>query len=126
MTKRLKKTTNTTLVLEALIRADDFLTSKMLSDSIGITPGSVNVAVHSLQSFKAVECVEGNGKLWWFATPENDTRTKHIHERTPESRPRRPKKTKLAPMPNIQVGSAKPPLEQMRDLEKIAKEFKNG
>jgi hypothetical protein len=50
--------------------------------------------------YKAAECVEGNGKLWWFATPGSDTRCRQVLERVPEEKGTRNRK---------RTGPRKPP-----------------
>jgi len=55
----------------------------------------VLVALHNLKYCKAVEIVESERKLWWFVTPDADVRSKILHERTPETKPRAKRKAKL-------------------------------
>lgn len=88
MTGRLKETTATSLVLGALVRADDFRTGRQLVEETGQSPARVSAALYSLLKHKAVELVEAPDNLWWFATPESDTRVRVVEERTPESAPR--------------------------------------
>lgn len=76
------------VVLEALVAADDFMTAAQISERTGITARDATSALHNLRYCKAVEFVEAEGRLWWFATPASDTRTKHFEERAPETRPR--------------------------------------
>lgn len=89
--KPFKETTITTRVLEGLIRADDFMTARQIQEKFlpDKTPTRVATALVELRNFNAVGCIEQYNRLWWFATPDEDTRTRIVHERTPESRPRR-------------------------------------
>lgn len=88
------------LVFNALVAADDFVP---LGQLIAMTKGHQNqitAALHHLQEHKAVEAVVGaNKRLYWFATPESDTRSKRVDERTPEDRPRRVRRTRVNLVP---------------------------
>lgn len=92
MTKKMKQPTATTLVLEALIRADDFRTSRQLQAELQLDTNHVSAALCHLAKHKAVEFVEADSSLWWFATPETDTRSRVVDERAPEDRPRKPRR----------------------------------
>lgn len=89
---KMKERTATTLVMDALLRADDFRTGRQLMDELKLDTNHVSAALCHLRKYSAVDCVEGEDALWWFATPENDQRTKVLRERTPESRPRKPRR----------------------------------
>lgn len=94
---RRKEITATTRVLEALVRADDFCTARQLQQELALDCNHVSAALHHLRKYKAVDCLEGEigggyGTLWWFATPERDCRSRVVHERTPEPRPRKPRR----------------------------------
>lgn len=85
-----KEITTTHVVFETLIARDDFMTNEMLAAATGHTKDRINSALWVLNNYyHAVECVQQQGKLWWIATPDKDTRTKTVTERQPESRPRR-------------------------------------
>ena len=90
MTGRLKRTTYTTLVADALLRSDDFMTARQLMAVTGLGCCAVSAALHHLRGHKAVECMESEGQLWWYLTLQDD-RSRVVNERTPESRPRRRK-----------------------------------
>lgn len=92
------KVTSTSLVNEALIKADDFVTGRQLQDTLMLDTNHVSAALYHLRKYKAAECMEVAGTLYWFATPQNDTRSKIVEERTPESRPRKPRKSKFWPL----------------------------
>lgn len=89
---RRKETTTTHLVLDALVRADDFRTQSQLCAEIGRDCNHISAALCHLRKFKAVEAIAVDGTLFWFATPDDDTRMRKLVERTPESKPRRPRK----------------------------------
>jgi hypothetical protein len=86
--KRFKETTSTCRVMDALVRADDFMTSRQLQAALGLNCNRVSAALFHLRKYKAAEAMEADGTLWWFATPDADTRTRVVEERTPECRRR--------------------------------------
>lgn len=95
--KQARVPTLTTLVQEALARADDFMTAAQLAEITKHTPNQVSTALWALSNYKVVESVESQGRLWWFLTT-TDTRTRIFEERTPETKPRRTRRaTKKVP-----------------------------
>lgn len=90
-----KETTTSTRVEETLEAADDFMTAAMLSKKTGRSVHDVTSALIHLRNYKAAECVEQDRRLWWFLTPKTDTRSKKVHERTPETKPRKKVARKL-------------------------------
>ncbi len=88
MSRKLKVPTATTLVLDALVRADDFLTAKQLQAVTRLDVCHVSAALHHLRKYRAAACIEQPDALWWFATCEDDLRTRTVEERVPESRRR--------------------------------------
>lgn len=93
-----KEITTTHLVLEALTRADDFRTQRQLCAEIGRDCNHVSAALCHLRKRKAVEAMDVDGQLFWFATPEDDTRSFKLIERTPEAKPRKPRKPRKRPV----------------------------
>lgn len=90
--RRFAEPTVTSVSLNYLRGLSDFATTAQIALAVNKTKTQVNTALHSLQYFKAVDCVESQGRLWWFALPpESDTRTKTYDHRTPESKPRKRK-----------------------------------
>lgn len=80
-----KKPTWTSLIFDALVEADDFLSVPMLMAITKANMGQTTAALHHLAKCKAIESVVGgDGNLWWFATPGCDCRTKTVDERVPE------------------------------------------
>jgi hypothetical protein len=98
-----KVPTATSRVLEALVAADDFMTGRQLQAATALDCNHVSAALHSLRNHKAVQAMNVDGTLWWFATPEDDTRIRVLHERTPEARPRKPRKSKAVLARSIQL-----------------------
>jgi len=90
--KRFAEPTATSESLAYLRGLGDFATCAQIALAVNKTLLQVNSALHSLQRFKAVDCVESQGRLWWFALPpESDTRTKTYDQRVPENKPRKRK-----------------------------------
>lgn len=81
--------TTTSLVEEALRLADDFMSYPMLLQASGRSTSQVGAALSHLRKHKAVDSVLVEGRPWWFATPETDTRSHTREEMIPEDKPRR-------------------------------------
>ena len=90
-----KRTTFTTIVFEALKRADDFRTGRQLMAETQLDTNHVSACLSHLRKFKAVDCIEQPDALWWYATPDRDTRQRVIEEKSEELRPRRPRRKKV-------------------------------
>ena len=90
-----KQPTCTSLVLEALVGSDDFLNNRKLMEATGCNIGQVSASTHHLRKRHAIDCVvEPDGVAWWYALPpESDNRMYHHDERTPETKPRRRRKS---------------------------------
>lgn len=86
-----KEPTCTSLVLEALRAKDNFMGYADLTKATGCTPNQVSAACFCLRKYRAVDVVvEADGRPWWFALPpESDQRYRPPAERTPESKPRK-------------------------------------
>ena len=85
----------TSLVLAALVRADDFMSMKQIAAAVSTADlRLVRITLLWLRGFHAVDSVVSEGRPWWFATPENDTRTKHLDLRVPEERKRAPRRAR--------------------------------
>ena len=88
--KRGKEPCWTKLVLDALRGCDDFLSYAMLRKITGASPTQVSAACHHLRKRHAVDCViEVDGVAWWYATPDDDDRSRVVTERAPEVNPRK-------------------------------------
>ena len=77
-------------VLSLLRTRGDFLNEKQIAAFSGCNANQVSASLHHLRKHHAADVViEADGRGWWFALPiENDTRSKVLLERTPESKPR--------------------------------------
>lgn len=80
--------TTTTLIVEALERADDFMTMAQIVAATGRTTARVNVALHHLKKHRAIDAMAVEGRLYWYGTPETDSRCKQFDERVEETEPR--------------------------------------
>lgn len=80
-----KKPTWTSLVLDALVHSDDFMSVPMTMEATKANANQTAAALHHLAKCNAVESVVGgDGNLWWFATPGCDCRQRILEERAPE------------------------------------------
>lgn len=97
MSRRPKKVTSTSLVLEQLRACDDFMDHNMLIKATGEDCSHVSAALHHLRKHRAADCVVNpDGKAWWFALPpEDDDRSRTCTERAIEGK-RKPRKTRKA------------------------------
>lgn len=99
------KPTWTRLTVDTLSVMDDMLTAQQLCELTGGSINQISAALHHLQKVEAVECVEGNGKLWWFLTGK-DRRTFTTDARIPEEPGTRKRAgTKRRRKPEIEGGS---------------------
>lgn len=74
-----------------MIDKNDFVRAKEIAQHFKLTINQVCTSLNQLRIFKAVNSIDQDG-LWWYATPETDTRTREVIERVPESKPRVKKK----------------------------------
>jgi len=79
-----KQPTWTCRVMELLTKTDDFMTARQIRVAIGANENQVSAALIHLRRRHAVDCVEQDNALWWYATPETDDRVKRVDERVPE------------------------------------------
>ena len=94
-----RKPTCVSLVYAHLVAADDFCDMQTLIKVSGYSKHVTEVAIQHLVMHKAVDSVKGgDGKLWWFATPDTDNRACHVDLRVPEGPGTRPRRSrKIAP-----------------------------
>jgi len=97
--------TITCRVLEAMVLADDFRTSRQLGVELKLSSSQLSSSLAHLYKHQAVDCIEQPGTLWWYATPESDTRCRHMDERAPEKAPRLVKPHKR-PCPRRKMNTA--------------------
>lgn len=84
--------TATFLVFE-LLKSDAFLTTKAIAKRLPqLTTHQISAALHSMRKRKAVAAETDAGEMYWFATPEEDNRSKTLEERTPEIKKRKPRR----------------------------------
>lgn len=94
MVRKLKETTSTHIVLQYLINLDDFATAKQIQQATGVSGNRVGAALHELRKYKAVGVEDVQGTLYWYATPDSDTRMRTVLERVPEEPGSRKRKSK--------------------------------
>lgn len=83
-TKNPPKPTWTGLTYQALLTADDFMSLQQLLEVTKASVNQLTAALHSLKTYQAVDSVESGGRLYWFATPLTDKRSRQLEERRPE------------------------------------------
>lgn len=88
-------------VFDALTSADDFMDKGALRVATGLPWKNIQESLRHLKSYTAVGAMEVEGRLWWLATPESDTRTKTFDLMAPKDGPKRSHFTKAS-------GRAKP------------------
>ena len=82
MTHRIRHPAYTLQVFEVLKAADDFMTLPQIDAILCLGTCRVSAALHHLIKHSAVDAVEGIDTLWWFATPDDDTRVRIVNETT--------------------------------------------
>ena len=84
MTK-ITETSTVALVTEALRKADDFMSRRMIEHATGRSSNAVAGALHWLHRSHVVDVVvDENGTGWWFALPpEMDSRSCTHDEHAP-------------------------------------------
>lgn len=91
--RKTKEPTCVSVVETFVTKADDFVTAAQVIEGTQLTPNQVSASLIMLKKYQALACFESDGRLWWFSTPETDTRIcKHEH-RAPEVKPRKPRKS---------------------------------
>lgn len=83
---RITHPTYTQQVLEVLSAADDFMTLRQVAERLNMTTRRASTALHNLYLAHAVDVVEGEDALWWFATPDDDRRSVRVRVRGEFSR----------------------------------------
>ena len=81
--------TDVSRVEDALRAADDLLRVFDLCGLTGLPAKAVARSLWMLQHYRAVESLVEGGSTYWLATPENDSRLRHVEERRKEDEPRR-------------------------------------
>ena len=88
---RLKRTTTTTLITDRLRILDDFQTTRQLIDDTHESSNRVTAALHRLRVYGAIDAMEVDGQLYWYLTPDTDTRIRTVPEKAEETKPRKPR-----------------------------------
>lgn len=78
--------------------ADDFVSTDMIRAATGFDFNRIGATLCHFKKYKAADCLPSGDQLWWYLTPESDTRTKHVDERVPEEKGNRTRRRKLAPL----------------------------
>jgi DNA-binding transcriptional regulator GbsR (MarR family) len=82
--------------MELLVAKDDALTVRDIATELQLTSGVVSSCLHTLYRHYVVDVIEGQRSLWWYATPETDTRLRVLkvktdkEEKRAEHKPGRP------------------------------------
>lgn len=90
-----KHTSFTCRVFTCLKEADDFLTLRQLSTRSGVSTTRASAALHHLFNRKAVNCLAEDNTLYWYATPDEDDRSRTYDERT-DKEVHRSRKSKIS------------------------------
>ena len=75
-----KRTTYTKMILDYLISLDDYATKAMIVAAVKLKQDQVAITLHDLKRHHAIEAMEADGKLWFYATPEYDDRQRKLDE----------------------------------------------
>lgn len=81
--------THTSVILAALVAADDMITAAHIQSTTGLRNDIVFTTLKHLRRHCAVDSIEEGGTLYWFATPATDTRKYALGELRHEDEPRR-------------------------------------
>lgn len=88
-------------VEEVLRIMDDFVMLGDVAELAKITRAQAMSSLAHLKNYKVVDCIEAEGQLHWFYTPENDTRQKIFPEWKHEDKPRRKRAKKGIALPDL-------------------------
>lgn len=93
--KRQGKEDPLTKKVEAYMRGheDEFIVAGEVSHALELTHHQTSTTLHHLRRYNVVGVVVQDGRGHWFVLPKkDDTRSKVLDLRTPESKPRRSRK----------------------------------
>lgn len=91
-----KEPTVTSQVVEHLTKRNDYVETHELCRELCESFNRISAALSHLRKHRAVDCIVDHGQVWWFILPvEMDTRSHHVDQRAPETRPRKPRKRRL-------------------------------
>jgi hypothetical protein len=86
-------------VEKALQQADDFLTAPMIRQAAAMDKHHVETCLWHLAKYQAIDSIRSGDELWWFLTPERDLRARKVAERAKEDKPRKPRRSRIKPIP---------------------------
>lgn len=89
-----KRPTWTRLTVDALKKADDFMSFTQLLAATGANANQMRATLHHLQARKVVDAVLVQDGPWWFLTGD-DTRSFTTDERVPEEPGNRHRRSKV-------------------------------
>lgn len=78
-----RKPTWTSLTVQALRIADDFMNFAQLMAATGADANRMAATIHHLKEHRVIAAMDNDGVLWFYLTGE-DTRTTTLGERVPE------------------------------------------
>ena len=94
-----KKPTWSSLILELLKASDDFLNLDQIKAATGASNNQATATLTHLHRRHAIDVVDSGNRLWWFATAENDNRTRTLDLRAEEPKGNRVRGAKkISPM----------------------------
>ena len=126
-----REPTKVSLVLQALVAADDFITAGQLITRLGgkVNANQVGASLHHLRNRHAVVCMASDGKLWWYSTPDLDDRLRIVEEKVVETEPRRRRGTAVVPIGAKRTKYTKPRTSslaaELREANEIADRIRN-
>lgn len=72
-----RRPTDVSVVLDYLVKLDDFAPPKMIRAGTRLPPNRLRPAIAHLHKHRAIDCIIVNGdELWFFATPGDDDRSR--------------------------------------------------
>lgn len=87
MSGRRTHPTYSSQVIELLVAADDALRCVDIAQRLGLSTRLISGVLHTLYRYRVLDIIEGRDDIWWYATPENDTRTRVRKEVAEFSKP---------------------------------------
>lgn len=82
------ETSYTKRAFDFLVNHDDFVTMPDIATCTGLTIRQLRQTLPWLRKCKAIDSVESDGRLFWYATPESDLRLRTLDEHRREDEPR--------------------------------------
>ncbi len=95
------ETSYTKKVFDFLCTHDDFIRMKDIATATKLELRQLRQTLPWLRKCKAIDSVESGGELFWYATPDTDTRRYRIDEHRREDEPRHARKARKHPGPRV-------------------------